>query len=161
MSQEYFHDNKYSRAIHLQHQFANTHIENFPDASTYCQELKVLSDQLAIVGQVFEEDRIVLQMVTGLNDSYDSLQSLITYREKVPTFYEARSMLILEESRKNKQVSSSSTALLCTNSNLTNPLQRKSSPSTQFTPYSHNPQTRGCSRGNYRGNNRGRGRNSS
>ncbi|XP_071719156.1 uncharacterized protein [Rutidosis leptorrhynchoides] len=33
-----FHDNKNSRAVHLQHQFTNTRIENFADASAYCQE---------------------------------------------------------------------------------------------------------------------------
>ncbi|XP_071705335.1 uncharacterized protein [Rutidosis leptorrhynchoides] len=91
-----FHDNKNSRAVHLQHQFANTRIDNFPDASSYCQELKILADQLGNVGPAIEEDRLVLQLVTGLNDSYASLRSIITHREKLPSFYEARSMLILE-----------------------------------------------------------------
>ncbi|XP_071688941.1 uncharacterized protein [Rutidosis leptorrhynchoides] len=46
-----FHDNQNSRAVHLTHQFTNTRIENFSNASDYCQELKVLADQLANVGQ--------------------------------------------------------------------------------------------------------------
>ncbi|XP_071713226.1 uncharacterized protein [Rutidosis leptorrhynchoides] len=84
-----FHDNKNSRAVHLQHQFTNTRIDNFPDASSYCQELKILSDQLGNVGPAIEEDRIVLQLVTGLNDSYASLRSIITHHEKLHSFYEA------------------------------------------------------------------------
>ncbi|XP_071727935.1 uncharacterized protein [Rutidosis leptorrhynchoides] len=51
-----FHDNKNSCAVHLQHQFANTRLENFPDASTYCQELKIIADQLGNVGPAIEED---------------------------------------------------------------------------------------------------------
>ncbi|XP_071687222.1 uncharacterized protein [Rutidosis leptorrhynchoides] len=64
-----FHDNRNSRAVHLQHQFTNTRIENFPDASAYCQELKLLADQLGNVGPAIEEDILVLQLITGLNDS--------------------------------------------------------------------------------------------
>ncbi|XP_071704236.1 uncharacterized protein [Rutidosis leptorrhynchoides] len=97
-----FHDNRNSRAVHLQNKFANTSIDQFPDASTYCQELKILAIQLGNVGPAIEEDRLVLQLVTGLNESYASLESIISHREKLPSFYEARSMLILEESQKQQ-----------------------------------------------------------
>ncbi|XP_071708889.1 uncharacterized protein [Rutidosis leptorrhynchoides] len=53
-----FHENKNSRAVHLQHQFVNTRLENFPDASSYCQELKIIVDQLGNVGLTIEEDRL-------------------------------------------------------------------------------------------------------
>ncbi|XP_071695259.1 uncharacterized protein [Rutidosis leptorrhynchoides] len=158
------HDNKHSRVVHLQHQLTNTRIKNFTDASTYCQELKILSEQLANVGQTIEEDRLVLQLVTGLNYSYDGLQSIITHRDNQPAFYEARTMLILEEYRKNKQAPSLCTALLTSNSNTTQSSQPKSLHATQFTPRPQNPQTHERGRGNYRGrnyHNRGRGRNSS
>ncbi|XP_071714844.1 uncharacterized protein [Rutidosis leptorrhynchoides] len=62
----HFQDNKNSRAVHLQHQFANTRIDNFPDASSYCQELKNLADQLGNVGAAIEEDRLVLQSLTNI-----------------------------------------------------------------------------------------------
>ncbi|XP_071726538.1 uncharacterized protein [Rutidosis leptorrhynchoides] len=51
-----FQDNKNSRAVHLQHQFVNTRLKNFPDASTYCQELKILANQIGTVGPAIEED---------------------------------------------------------------------------------------------------------
>ncbi|XP_071735802.1 uncharacterized protein [Rutidosis leptorrhynchoides] len=97
-----FHDNRNSCAVHLQHQFANIRIDNFPDSSAYCQELKIIADQLGNIGAAIEEDRLVLQLVTGLNDSYLSLKSIISHQEKLPSFYEARSMLILEESHKQQ-----------------------------------------------------------
>ncbi|XP_071695854.1 uncharacterized protein [Rutidosis leptorrhynchoides] len=84
-----FHDNKDSRAVHLSHQFANTRIDDFPDASSYCQELKIIADQLGNVGLAIEEERLVLQLITGLNDNYSSLQSIISHHEKLPSFYEA------------------------------------------------------------------------
>ncbi|XP_071708107.1 uncharacterized protein [Rutidosis leptorrhynchoides] len=78
--------------------------------SAYCQEIKNITDQLSNVGPKVEEDRLVLQLVTGLNESYDSIASQINHMAKLPTFYEARSKLILEESRKSKQASQSSPA---------------------------------------------------
>ncbi|XP_071685597.1 uncharacterized protein [Rutidosis leptorrhynchoides] len=51
-----FQDNKNSHHVHLQHQFVNTSLENFPDASSYCQELKILADQIGTVGPTVEED---------------------------------------------------------------------------------------------------------
>ncbi|XP_071734634.1 uncharacterized protein [Rutidosis leptorrhynchoides] len=154
-----FEDNKNSRAVHLQHQFANTRIDNFPDASSYCQELKILADQLGNVGPAIEEDRLVLQLVTGLNESYASLRSIITHREKLPSFYEARSMLILEETHAQKlatqAASTDATALV------------SSTGATNQPPYnnSSNRSSTNRGRGVYRGNrgrqssgNRGRGR---
>lgn len=35
-----FLDNKHSRAVYLENQFSNTHLENFKNVSSYCQKLK-------------------------------------------------------------------------------------------------------------------------
>ncbi|KAJ9557372.1 hypothetical protein OSB04_011986 [Centaurea solstitialis] len=40
-----FVDNKPTRAIYLQQKFSNTKLAAFPDATAYCRELKLLSDQ--------------------------------------------------------------------------------------------------------------------
>ncbi|XP_021984755.1 uncharacterized protein LOC110880563 [Helianthus annuus] len=55
-----FHDNKSARAIHLMHKFSNTRLDGFPNVSAYCQELKVLADQLANVNAPVDNDRLVL-----------------------------------------------------------------------------------------------------
>ncbi|XP_071715068.1 uncharacterized protein [Rutidosis leptorrhynchoides] len=130
-----FHDNRNSRAVHLQHQFMNTHLENFPDASTYCQELKIIIDQL------------------GLSDSSASLRSIISHREKLPSFYEARSMLILEESQ-NQQLTTQSASSSTTTLAALNPPPATPSPHRKFNNWG-----RGSHRGgsNWGRNGRGRG----
>ena len=108
-----FQDNKHSRAVYLENQFSNTHLENFKNVSAYCQLLKLLSDQLAGVGSPVSDQRLVLQLVAGLTDAYDNVASLIQQSEPLYPFYKARSMLTLEESRKSQQLGSfSSNALV-------------------------------------------------
>ncbi|XP_048504333.1 uncharacterized protein LOC125499501 [Beta vulgaris subsp. vulgaris] len=107
-----FQDNKYSRAVYLENQFSNTQLENFKDVSSYCQKLKLLSDQLAGVGSPVTNQRLVLQLVAGLTDMYDNVASIIQQSDPLPPFYKARSMLTLEESRKAQQLGSSSSNAL-------------------------------------------------
>ncbi|XP_071726908.1 uncharacterized protein [Rutidosis leptorrhynchoides] len=150
-----FHDNQHSRSIHLMNQFSNTRLDAFSSVSAYCQELKQLCDQinqLSDNNSRIEENRLVLQLITGLNDSYDAIGSILAHRKPLPSFYEARSMLILEETRKSKQLayatSTANTALVTT------------TPATPRAPSLNQTQIRNYSnrgRGNSRGNFRGRG----
>ncbi|XP_048496233.2 uncharacterized protein LOC125495527 [Beta vulgaris subsp. vulgaris] len=97
-----FQDNKHSCAVYLENQFSNTHLENFKNVSSYCQKLKMLSDQLSGVGSPVSNQRLVLQLVAGLTDAYDNVASYIQQSDPLPPFYKARSMLTLEESRKSQ-----------------------------------------------------------
>ncbi|KAI3772353.1 hypothetical protein L6452_03537 [Arctium lappa] len=45
-----FQDNRHSRLVYLENKFSNTRLDNFSNVSAYCQELKMLSDQLSNVG---------------------------------------------------------------------------------------------------------------
>lgn len=45
-----FHDNKHVCIVQLENQFSNTNLEDFPSTKAYCNQLKLLSDQLANVG---------------------------------------------------------------------------------------------------------------
>ncbi|XP_071718414.1 uncharacterized protein [Rutidosis leptorrhynchoides] len=141
-----FNDNKNSRAVHLQHQFTNTCIETFPDASSYYQELKILADQLGNVVSAIEEDRLVLQLITGLNDTSESLQSILSHREKLPSFYEAISTLILEESRKQQSATQAASSVAIALISSTSP-SNKPSPSGQSNNTYIN-RSRGSSQGN-------------
>ncbi|XP_056690379.1 uncharacterized protein [Spinacia oleracea] len=47
---EIFQDHQNSRAVILEQEFTTTRMEDFPNASTYCQHLKNLADQLKNVG---------------------------------------------------------------------------------------------------------------
>ncbi|XP_021740103.1 uncharacterized protein LOC110706491 [Chenopodium quinoa] len=81
-------------------------MEDFPNASAYCQNLKSLSDQLKNVGAPVDNNRLVLQLVSGLTDSYNGVATLIRQSNPLPQFYQARSMLTLEEAGLAKKAAS-------------------------------------------------------
>ncbi|XP_071727265.1 uncharacterized protein [Rutidosis leptorrhynchoides] len=163
--QNLFQDNKSSRALYLNQQFTNIKLDNFPNVSAYCQELKSITDQLANVDDKVSDPKMVLQLITGLNENYDIIGSQLAHISPLPSFYQARSMLLLEEARKQKQStqSSSSTdmALIGTTAN---PVSNKPAVSVTQSHQSsrgNGYRGRGHNRGNYRGRNsnaRGRGR---
>ncbi|XP_071740854.1 uncharacterized protein [Rutidosis leptorrhynchoides] len=125
-----FQENKNSRAIHVQHKFTNICLDDFPNISAYCQEVKLISDQLATVAPALEENSIVLQLILGLNDNYDTIGSQLAHMVPLPSFYATQLALILEESRKQKQTANSS-SLVSTDSALL--VTAPSTPSTNKT----------------------------
>ncbi|XP_062100017.1 uncharacterized protein LOC133805887 [Humulus lupulus] len=99
-----FQDNEHSRAVTLEHEFSSTHMRDFPNVSAYCQRLKILADQLKNVGTPVSNSRLVLQLVAGLTDAYSGVGMLIRRSKPLPPFYQARSMLTLEEADFAKKV---------------------------------------------------------
>jgi hypothetical protein len=93
-----FNDNKHSRAIQLETQFSNTHLEGFTSTKAYCNRLKLLSDQLANVDSPVSNTRLVLKMISGLTDAYAGFVTYIQQHDPLPTFAAAKSRLELEES---------------------------------------------------------------
>ncbi|XP_071727932.1 uncharacterized protein [Rutidosis leptorrhynchoides] len=108
--QNLFQDNKSSRALYLNRQFSNIKLNNFPNVSAYCQELKSVADQLANVVDKVSDPNMVLQLIVSLNDNYDTIGSQLAHIDPLTSFYQARSMLLLEETRKQKQTLQSSTS---------------------------------------------------
>ena len=51
---------------------------------------------------------MVLQLIAELNENYDGVATIIEQSDPLPPFYEARSRLILEETRKAKQTDAAS-----------------------------------------------------
>ncbi|XP_021980699.1 uncharacterized protein LOC110876847 [Helianthus annuus] len=98
-----FHDNKSSRAIQLRHSFSNTRLDDYPNISAYCQALKVLADQLSNVGAPVDDVSLVLQLISGLNEQYEGIATILQHQDPLPSFYTARSQLVLVESRKKEQ----------------------------------------------------------
>ncbi|XP_074292045.1 uncharacterized protein LOC141618881 [Silene latifolia] len=117
-----FNDNKNSRAMYLERQFTSTHMDNFPNVSAYCQKLKMIADQLANVRSPVSETRLVLQLVTHLSASYNSVATLIQQSDPLPSFYKAWSMLTLEESHMAKE--SPDTALVSSQTSSTDSSSR-------------------------------------
>ncbi|XP_074288401.1 uncharacterized protein LOC141613563 [Silene latifolia] len=151
-----FNDNKHSRAVMLEQQFTITHMDNYPNVSSYCQALKMIADQLANVGSPVSETRLVLQLVTHVSEGFKGIATIIQQAEPLPPFYKARSMLALEESNQRAQLApaNTDTALLA------------SHPSKESDSKNQNNSTKGGGNSNnYKGkggrnNNRGnRGKN--
>ncbi|XP_019418441.1 PREDICTED: uncharacterized protein LOC109329228 [Lupinus angustifolius] len=109
-----FQDNQNARAVTLEQEFSNTRMEDFPNVSAYCQRLKMLSDQLRNVGSPVNNHRLVLQLISGLPEAYRSVATLILQSNPLPTFYQARSMLTLEEAGMAKMASTGSHATMHT-----------------------------------------------
>ncbi|MFS7923072.1 hypothetical protein Hanom_Chr03g00256511 [Helianthus anomalus] len=55
-----FRDNKGIRALYLKQKLATTRLENFSSVTAYCQEVKVLADQLTNVDAPVDEQTLVL-----------------------------------------------------------------------------------------------------
>ncbi|XP_035838109.1 uncharacterized protein LOC118485772 [Helianthus annuus] len=71
--------------------------------SAYGQQLKVLADQLAYIGSPVHNERLVLQLLSRLNEQYEGIATTIQQQDSLPTFYDARSKLIMVESCKAEQ----------------------------------------------------------
>ncbi|XP_023743323.1 uncharacterized protein LOC111891495 [Lactuca sativa] len=135
--------------------------------AAYCQEVKNLSDQLTDVDAPVDNQRLVLQLIVGLTDQYDSIATLLQQSTPLPDFYTTRSKLCLEETRKSLQTP---TGNALTASSVTTVASQSANVVTSGThgqrdisdtPQSHHPRSsvRGASEGLYRGRGRGmRGR---
>lgn len=125
-----FFDNKNSRALYLEQEFSRGTMEQFPDAPSYCQHIKSLSDQLSNVGALVSNERMVHQFVSDLSDAYATVGSQLRHSDTLPHFYKARSMTVLEETtlaKRTQHVTDNSTFMDSQeNNNHVTPAQRRS-----------------------------------
>lgn len=61
-----FQDNKASRVVYLQNEFARCRLESFSSIFAYCQHLKDLADQLANVDSKISDRQLVIQLIVSL-----------------------------------------------------------------------------------------------
>ncbi|XP_065877730.1 uncharacterized protein [Euphorbia lathyris] len=158
--QEIFSDNKHSRALFLQQEFSKLKLDSLSDISSYCQQLKSLSDQLSNVDCPVTNDQIVLQLISGLTDAYDTVGTQIRHGDPLPSFQKAPSMLILEETARSRKTTppSDPVALTATSAESANspayfPPARPALP----RPHHQNRGGRHGSRHHYRGRGYNRG----
>ncbi|XP_076927241.1 uncharacterized protein LOC143590734 [Bidens hawaiensis] len=98
-----FHDNKSSRALHLQSKLTNTRLESFKDMASYCQEIKVLADQLSNIDVALSNTQLVLKVLGGLSEQYATIAAIIRNTEPLPDFNTVRSKLCGEETERQAQ----------------------------------------------------------
>ncbi|CAH9142297.1 unnamed protein product [Cuscuta epithymum] len=99
-----FQDNKHARAVHLEDEFSHVRLANFASISAYCQQLRTIATNLANVGAPVEHNRVILRLVNGLTAPFATVASMIQQTIPLPTFENARSILLLEEGRQAHSV---------------------------------------------------------
>ncbi|XP_022007194.1 uncharacterized protein LOC110906356 [Helianthus annuus] len=76
----------------------------------YCQHAKHLADQLKSVGSPVDDRMLVIKILTGLTEQYDSISTVLQNRDPLPDFNEVRSRLNMEEQKKKRHVTRGSQA---------------------------------------------------
>ena len=94
--EELFHDNRLTRAVHLESEFRSL-MQGDLSVTEYCSQLKVLAGKLADVGHPIREDNQVVNMLRGLNPKLRHMISSINGQDPLPSFRKVRSQLLLEE----------------------------------------------------------------
>ncbi|KAJ0833952.1 hypothetical protein HanRHA438_Chr16g0738341 [Helianthus annuus] len=157
-----FLNNKNACAATLEHAFSTTTMASCPSLNEYFQRMKDLADQLNDVVHSVSESRLVLQMVTGLPQEYDTVASFITQADK--SWDDARDM-IEREQRRQAARQSIQAALTVTNgapnptpNPTTNPNPPPPQPCHPAQTYDNPTQNQNRGRGRGRNSYRGRGR---
>ncbi|CAN6183929.1 unnamed protein product [Urochloa humidicola] len=94
--EELFHDNRLTRAVHLESEFRSL-MQGDLSVLEYCSQLKVLAGKLADVGHPVREDNQVVNLLRGLNPRLRHMISSIQAQDPLPSFRKVRSQLRLEE----------------------------------------------------------------
>ncbi|CAH1431803.1 unnamed protein product [Lactuca virosa] len=100
-----FRDNKDSRAMQLDQDLRSIEIGDM-SIHYYCHKIKVLSALLANIDQPMPEKNLVIYMINGFGDKFDNLSSIILHQRPILSFLQARSMLMVEETRLQRPRSS-------------------------------------------------------
>lgn len=158
-----FRDNKESRSLQYDNELRTLVIGDM-NITDYTHKLKSLSDLLANLDSPVTDRALVMHMLNGLSDKFDSIINVIQHQTPYPTFTKARSMLLMEEKRLDKQVKSapqhttnaSSPTVLLTNQNQPQHINASDYNNTNNSGRGYNNNNRNRGRGR---NNRGKGRN--
>ncbi|VFQ74042.1 unnamed protein product [Cuscuta campestris] len=108
-----FHDNKYARAMQLEHEFRTT-VKGSTSMVAYCQQLQNLADWLDDVNAPVSQHQLVLQMLRGLPADLQSQTSFMQFQDPMPNFLQVRLALMLLDRQRSNPVDPGSTALLTT-----------------------------------------------
>ncbi|XP_023644425.1 uncharacterized protein LOC111832352 [Capsella rubella] len=96
-----FRDNKEARALQLDNELCTLSVGDIC-IHDYCKKLKSHSDLFANVDS--PERTLVMHILNGFNDKFDSIINVIMHKTHFPLFSVARSILIMEEDRLKKLV---------------------------------------------------------
>lgn len=80
-----FRENKDSRAMQLDQDLRSIEIDEM-SIHDYYHKIKVLSDLLASINQPVPGKNLVIYMINGLGDKFDSFASIIRHHHPIPSF---------------------------------------------------------------------------
>ncbi|XP_020270884.1 uncharacterized protein LOC109846070 [Asparagus officinalis] len=151
-----FHDNKTSRAVHLEYQLSQVRLDDFPYVVAYCQRIKTLADQLGNVGVPVLDARRVLVLCSGLNSTYRGVGRLIQHSKPLKSFSDARSTLVMEEDTLNNSAAREydSALIVGTHTNSSNDTSNTVHPPRHNNNHhrnNHHKKNGGRGRGNHNG----------
>lgn len=81
-----FQNNKISRILHLESQFNEISLSNFPNVKSYCNELETIATSLDNLGTSISDNCLSLQVLQGLNSDYKTFRSLVHHMNHIPSF---------------------------------------------------------------------------
>ncbi|XP_026428552.1 uncharacterized protein LOC113324446 [Papaver somniferum] len=123
-----FQDNKGSRATTLESKFVNLKFTDCNGVDDYCDKLKSFSDRLSDLDFPMNDKRLVIQLVNGLPEEYNTVASFIQH--SMPSFDSARSQLRTKDIRSSQQtLNPTPTALAAAASPVQHQNQRQHRPS--------------------------------
>ncbi|XP_057540779.1 uncharacterized protein LOC130818634 [Amaranthus tricolor] len=72
-----FQNNKTSWILHLESQFNDISLSNFPNVKSYFNELETIATSLTNLGTSITDNRLALQVLHGLNSDCKTFRSLV------------------------------------------------------------------------------------
>ncbi|XP_024969744.1 uncharacterized protein LOC112509109 [Cynara cardunculus var. scolymus] len=95
-----FRDNKDAKSTQIDSELRNIVMGDL-SVIAYCTKINGLADLLANLdpNSTVPDKHLMIYTINGLSSKFDLVANIIRYRSPLPTFLEARSMLLLEEQR--------------------------------------------------------------
>jgi hypothetical protein len=107
-----FSANKANKAIYLDNEFRQL-LQGASTIFEYCRHQKHLTDALAEKDSAVSDRALILNTLCGLGPRFASAATVISMTEPLPTFLQARGMLLMEEMQQaNAASNAASTALV-------------------------------------------------
>jgi hypothetical protein len=142
-----FLDNVVYRTVQARQQFHGLH-QGDMTITTYCGQLKVLTDTLRDIGAPVSDPDLVVSLLSGLNDKFANCVTTISAARPRMTFRQARSFLLQEEIWMNTRAQKAATTAPLSSSRSTGtspatPAAGSAPPTSPFVPPAHGPHSGG------------------
>ncbi|XP_004250850.2 uncharacterized protein [Solanum lycopersicum] len=113
-------------------------MENFSNASSYCQHLKSLGDQLKNVAASVSDSRMLLHLLVTLPEPTVVWERLFIKSNPFPPFYKNRSTLVLDKTGIEKEAATESAMVEASSDDSSGHLTNMSQLKSKYSSSSNN-----------------------